>query len=83
MGAKGLDRDGPDVLARLKPFTAFGGITLYSPSVADAVSEARANEESQVYFGRGAVSLHEGAQRAAVTGGGLRSLPGQPLAAAA
>jgi hypothetical protein len=57
----GGQEDGPGERGRLKPFTAFGGITLYAPSIADAVAEARANEESQVYFGRGAVTLREGA----------------------
>ncbi|KAI8467702.1 MAG: S-adenosyl-L-methionine-dependent methyltransferase [Monoraphidium minutum] len=55
--------EGVDVeirLSGLKPFTALGGLVLYAPSPADAQAEAHSNEEGQVYFGRGGVSLHEG-----------------------
>jgi hypothetical protein len=50
-----------DPLTKLKPFRALGGLTLYAPSPTDAQAEAASNEEAQVYFGRGAVALHEGA----------------------
>ena len=58
-----------DVPAGLRPFSAFNGaLTLYAPSPADAQAEAHANEEGQVYFGKGAITLEEGAPR----GGGRR-----------
>jgi hypothetical protein len=45
----------------LKPFKALGGLVLYAPSPADAQAEAHSNEAGQVYFGRGAVALQQGA----------------------
>lgn len=47
-------------LNNLKPFKALGGLVLYAPSPADAQAEAHSNEEGQVYFGRGAITLQEG-----------------------
>lgn len=59
-------------LGGLKPFKVLGGLVLYAPSPADASAEAHSNEEGQVYFGRGAISLREGAPRAPRTPGPVR-----------
>lgn len=54
--------------AGLQPFKALGGLTLYAPSAGDAQAEAHANEEGQVYFGRGSVALQEGASAIGAAG---------------
>ena len=44
----------------LKTFTVEGGLRLYAVSPADAQAEAFANQDGQVYFGKGKVTLKEG-----------------------
>jgi hypothetical protein len=46
----------------LKTFTVEGGLRLYAVSPADAQAEAFANQDGQVYFGKGKVTLKEGKQ---------------------
>jgi hypothetical protein len=47
---------------KLKRFHTEGhdGLNLYAVSTADAIAEAFANRDNQVYFGKGAITLKEG-----------------------
>lgn len=52
-----------DVRRKLKRFTAEGlDVQLFAVSAADAAAEAFANQDNQVYFGKGQITLREGAQ---------------------
>lgn len=52
----------PSAKARLQTFRAEGlDVELFAVSAADAAAEAFANQDNQVYFGKGQIALREGA----------------------
>ena len=51
----------PDLSRKLQKFKAEGlDVELFTVSPADAAAEAFANQDNQVYFGKGQISLREG-----------------------
>jgi hypothetical protein len=54
----------PDTRSKLQNFRAEGlDVELFAVSSADAAAEAFSNQNNQVYFGKGQISLREGAWR--------------------
>lgn len=54
----------PDTRSKLQKFRAEGlDVELFAVSPADAAAEAFSNQNNQVYFGKGHISLREGAWR--------------------